>query len=136
VSVAVEGEEFSDTRAEDVLNALLRSRVQVHIVRLGRMTLAQSNPMEMNRGESLANESIHLNSVLGQAPSRTGGRSEQLAQHSGIPRAMDQIATELLAEYALTFEIADPRAREVKLEVETSRRGLKVRAPNRVGVGR
>jgi hypothetical protein len=123
VTVATEGAEFSDVRAEDVLTALLNSRAQLYVVRLGQPVLSQSNPAAMERGESLADESIRLNAVLGQGPARSGGRSEQLLQHTGIPGVMDQIANELLNQYALTYTIAEASARDVKLVVETTRRG-------------
>jgi len=135
VTVATEGAEFSDVLAEDVLNTLLRSRAQLYVVRLGQPVVGQSNPAAMERGQSLADEAIRLNAVLGQGPPRSGGRSEQLIQHTAIPRVMDQIATELVDQYAVTYSVADPSAREVKLEVETTRRGVRVRAPTRVGTG-
>jgi hypothetical protein len=133
VSVAVEGQEFSTTRAEDVLDALLRSRAQLYVIRLGSPVIGQSNPLGMNSGESQASESVRLNAVLGQGPARSGGRSEQLIQHTGIPPLMDQIAIELADQYAVTYVIGDSSARDVKLDVETSRRGVKLRAPTRVG---
>jgi hypothetical protein len=136
VSVAVEGQDFSEARAEDVLDALLRSRAQLHVIRVGRPVINQSNPLGMHRGESFADESIQVNAVLGQGPARSGGRSEQLAQHSGIPRLMDQIAVELLNQYAVTYAVDAPSPRDVKLEVESGRRGVRLRAPTRVGIGR
>lgn len=136
VSVAVEGQEFSDTKVEDVLNALLRSRAQLYVIRLGNPVIGQSNALGMEHGESLANESVRLNAVLGRGPARSGGRSEQLIQHTGIPPLMDQIAIELADQYAVTYTTAGTSASDVKLDVETSRRGVRLRAPTRVGTGR
>ena len=133
VSIATEAEEYSQAKANDVLSALQESGAQLYLVRLGTPMLGQSNAMLAERGESLADESIRLNAVLGQAPGLTGGRTEQLVQHSGIPRAMDLIASDLLGQYAVTYTIDNASARDLKLSVESARRGVRMRAPARVG---
>ena len=136
VSVAVESQEFSDVKVEDVLDALLRSRAQLYVIRLGNPIIGQSNALGMDRGESLADESVRLNAVLGRGPARSGGRSDQLIRHTGIPPLMDQIAVELADQYALSYVTSGDPAGERKLEIETSRRGVRLRAPTRVGTGR
>jgi VWFA-related protein len=133
VSVATEGEEFSQIRTADAMAALQRSGAQVYLVRLGRPVVGSSNAVGLNRGESNADEMAQANAVFGQAPPRTGGRIEQLASHTGIPRLMAQIATELAGQYVVTYTTPHLTKPDVKLEVSTSQRGTKVRAPQRVG---
>ena len=133
MSVGVEGDDFSQAKPADVLAMLQRSRTQLYMVRLGQPIVGQSNPVAANRGESMADEMTRFNAVLGQAPARTGGRLEQLASHSGIPRQMAGMAAELAGQYEVTYEGANLAAPDLKLEVSTSRRGVKVRAPQRVG---
>jgi VWFA-related protein len=136
VSMGVEGEDFSAVRPAEVLAALQRTRTQVYLVRLGRPIIGRSNALGAERGESLADEQTRFNAVLGQAPSRTGGRIEQLALHSGIPRLMSAIAEELAGQYEVTYATQQPAGVDLRLEVSTPRRGLKVRAPTRVGLPR
>jgi VWFA-related protein len=136
VSMGVEGEDFSQANPTEVLSALQRTRTQLYMVRLGRPVIGQSNALADERGESLLDEQMRFNAVLGQAPSRTGGRLEQLASHTGIPRFMEAIAAELAGQYEVTFDVGDPAASDVKLEVSTTRRGLRVRAPTRTGTFR
>lgn len=133
VSMAVEGEEFSQTRTNDAMAALQRSGAQVYLVRLGRPVIGASNAREIERGESNADEMTQANAVFGQAPSRSGGRVEQLASHTGIPKLMDQIATELAGQYAVTYVATSLTEPDLKLDVRTPRKGVKVRAPTRVG---
>jgi hypothetical protein len=133
LSIGVEGDEQSAMRANDAMAVIQRSTAQVYMVRLGRPVIGQSNPVEALRGESNADEATIANSVFGQAPSRSGGRIEQLSQHTGIPKLVDQIATELLGQYAITYTSANLQAPDLRFQVETSRRGAKVRAPTRVG---
>ena len=136
VSVASESEEFSQTRTADAMAALQRSGAQVYLVRLGRPRIGGSNAVGLERGESNADEMIQANAVFGQAPVRSGGRVEQLAANSGIPKLMDQIAAELAGQYAVTYNTPNLTKPDVKLEVSTSQRGTKVRAPQRVGAAK
>jgi VWFA-related protein len=133
MSVGVEGDDFSQAKPADVIATLQRSRTQLYMVRLGQPVVGRSNPMAAERGESMADEMTRFNAVLGQAPARTGGRLEQLASHSGIPTQMAAMAAELASQYEVTYEGANLTAPDLKLEVSTSRRGVKVRAPQRVG---
>lgn len=133
VAVGVEGEEFSQLRANQALATIQRSGAQVYLVRLGSPVIGRSNALSAERGESLADENAQANGVFGQAPARSGGRIEQLSAATGIPKLMDQIAIELLGQYAISYSPASPAATDVRFAVETSRKGAKVRAQNRVG---
>ncbi|MEO7192705.1 MAG: VWA domain-containing protein [Vicinamibacterales bacterium] len=136
VSVGVEGDDFSQARPADILAALQRSRTQLYMIRLGRPTIGQSNELTAERGESMLDEHTRFNAILGQAPARTGGRIEQLASHTGIPNMMEAMAAELASQYEVTFTSGDLAAADVKLEISTTRRGVKVRAPQRLGPAR
>ena len=49
---------------------------------------------------------------------------------------MVAMATDLLSQYQLTFASGSATAKDVRLEVTTNRRGVKVRAPTRTGTFR
>jgi VWFA-related protein len=133
VSIGVEGEDFSEARPADVTAALQSTRTQLYMVRIGRTVFGQSNPADANRGESLADEQTRFNAILGQAPPRTGGRIEQLSSHVGIPVRMEALAAELASQYEVTYTTTQPQGQDLRFEVSTSRRGVRVRAPQRVG---
>lgn len=133
VSVGVEGADFSEIRPSEVLATLQRSRALLFMVRLGRPVIGQSNALGVERGESLLDEHTRFNALLGQAPARTGGRLEQLVVHSGIPGAMDHIGVELAGQYAVSYASPNVNGADLRLEVSSTRRGVRVRAPARVG---
>lgn len=133
VSVGVEGVDFSTARPAEVFDILQRTRTQLHMVRLGTPVIARSNALGADRGESMVDEMTRFNAVLGQAPPRSGGRIEQLSAHTGIPSRLAGIADDLAGQYEMTYATANPDGSDLKLEVSTLRRGLTVRAPQRVG---
>jgi hypothetical protein len=49
---------------------------------------------------------------------------------------METMAAELAGQYELTFTVGNATSRDVRLEVTTTRRGVKVRAPARTGTFR
>lgn len=132
VSVATEGEELSDATADAVLDAIQKSGATLYYIGLGApVTQGTRPPLSAERpNDSTENESSKRNTVLGSAPRNSGGRSEQALQSSGVPVMMKQFAVELAGQYALTYKTD---AAEAKLSVETKRKGVKLRAPTRVG---
>lgn len=132
VAVAAEGEEFSNTRAEVVLDAIRRSGTTFFYIGLGAPVTQGTKPaLTADRpGDSTEGESAKRNTVLGSAPKNSGGRSEQVLQATGVPVVMKQYAQELAGQYAITYRSETPGA---KLTVETSKKGVKLRAPSRSG---
>jgi VWFA-related protein len=139
VAVTTEGEEFSSVRSEAVLDAIQHSGVQVYLVNLGAPTMAQMNPASALRGESLVDETGRRNVVFGAAPARSGGRVEQVVGNTGIPHVMAQMAEELAGQYAVTYRTDEAldadKDQGPKLSVDVRRKGIKTRAPQRVGGG-
>lgn len=134
-SIGVEDGDYSLMRGEDALATLQQSAAQVYMVRLGRPIVGQGFGVAIMKDNDV-DQAIIANAVYGQAPSRSGGRIEQISLHTGIPAAVDQIATELLGQYAITYVSANLGAPDLRFQVETSRRGAKVRAQTRVGAPR
>jgi len=132
VAVIVEGEELSSARADVVLDAIQKSGVKLYYVGLGApVTQGNRPPYAAERAaDSTEEESNKRNAVLGSAPKNSGGRSEQVLQTSGVPGLLKQFAVELAGQYAVTYDTDTTNA---KLSVETKRKGVKLRAPARVG---
>ena len=132
VAIAGEGESLSDARAEQVLRVLQESRAVFYYIGLGRPATAGTRPsLDANRPTSSTEfESVQQNTVIGSAPRNSGGRSEQVLQATGIAPLMLEFAGELAGQYAVTYRTAAERAR---LEVATTRPGVRLRAPTRVG---
>ena len=132
VAIVGEGENLSDARAEQVLRAIQESRAVFYYIGLGRPATSGTRPaLDANRPTSSTEfESVQQNTVIGSAPRNSGGRSEQVLQATGIAPLMLEFAAELAGQYAVTYRTAAERAR---LEVATTRPGLRLRAPTRVG---
>ena len=133
VAIIAEGEELSDVRADVVLQAVQQSRAVFYYIGLGMpVTSGTRPPLQANRpADSTEHASIQRNVVIGAAPKNSGGRSEQVLQPSGLLPMMEQFAAELIvAQYAVTYFTNSDGG---KLEVDTPRPGVKLRAPARVG---
>lgn len=130
LALTTEVEEFSNTRTEPVLEAIRRSRAQVYLINLGAPSIGAMNAAGALRGESMLDESGRRNVVFGAAPVRSGGRAEQVVANSGIPGLMQQIATELACQYSVTYR--SPAAGG-KLSLDVTRKGIRIRAPQRAG---
>ena len=133
VAIVAEGEELSDIRADVVMQTLQQSRAIFYYIGLGLPRTSGTRPgMQDNRpASSTEYESVQRNVVIGAAPKTSGGRSEQVLQPGGLEPLMRQFAIELaVGQYAVTYFTNTDRG---KLEVETSRAGVRLRAPARVG---
>jgi VWFA-related protein len=122
VAIVAEGEELSDVHADVVLQAVQQSRAMFYYIGLGRPVTSGTRPSEY--------ESVQRNIVIGSAPRNSGGRSEQVLHATGIMPLMLQFAAELAGQYAVVYRTDADRAR---LEVTTTRLGIRLRAPARVG---
>ena len=133
VAIIAEGEELSDVRADVVLQAVQQSRAVFYYIGLGMPVISGTRPsLQANRpADSTEHASVQRNVVIGAAPRNSGGRSEQVLQPSGVLPMMEQFAAELaVRQYAVTYFTNSGQG---KLEVDTPRPDVKLRAPARVG---
>jgi Ca-activated chloride channel family protein len=118
VVVTTEGVEFSNDYYATVLEAVRRSGAQMHA--LVRTTGEGAAPEEGARNRSV---------VLADGPEQTGGGRHHLLADSSIPLALDRLAAELKAQYALVYARPQTLIPPERLEVTVRRPGLTVRAP-------
>ena len=130
VAVATETEEVSNTRATIVLEALQRQDVKLYYIGLGPPVTQGTAPAPDRPERSTQAETGNRNTVLATAPKNSGGRTEQALQPLGVPTLMKQFADELASQYAITYSTT---AFQAKLSVETTRKGVTLRAPTKVG---
>jgi len=132
VLVATEGDELSNTSSDDVLDSLQKSGARFYYIGLGAPVTKGYNPAVgvARPDDATVYESSKRNAVLGAAPKNSAGRAEQVLQPSGVPVMMKQFATELANVYEVAYKTDVASA---KLGVETKRKGVKLRAPVRVG---
>jgi VWFA-related protein len=138
------GSASSSIRPETVRESLLRTGTTLYVLSpAGRaspgsgatmsyagVTGAARAQADYAAGETMF-RSRNLESVINDGSKETGGRHIRFSA-STIVRAMEQLAQELQVQYELTYTVPAGVKPGDRLEVSTSRRGLRVYAPTRV----
>jgi len=70
--------------------------------------------------------------VLGDGPKQAGGRQIDVNATAVIPKALQQVADDLLAQYAITYVLPDGVKPNKRFNISTKRRGLTLRAPSQI----
>ena len=130
VVLSVGGEEHSSIRSNVVLNDLQKSGSALHVVMLPasaiRQTVTPTNP------GSMLEENMNLGQVLGDGPKQTGGRYVEAVASTGLFDGLQQIAEELMQQYAVTYTRTADSKPSARFQVETKRKGVKLRAPQQI----
>ena len=139
VVVTFEGEEFRSHRpANAVLAALEHSGAGMHVVAVGTPTMRKMNRAAVEsgnvQGDDWTVDQANRNAVLGDGPRQSGGRRQELTVASGLSRALETVADDLLNQYAVVYAGASEARPSRKLSVSVKRRGLTVRAPTKIAV--
>lgn len=137
VVVTFEGDEFRSHRpAPAVLQALERSRAALHVVAIGKPTLRKMNRALVESGDAQGDEwtvdQNNRNAVLGEGPRASGGRRHEITVATGLSKALEAVAHDLLNQYAVVYEAGADSKPTRKLSVTVKRRGVTVRAPTRI----
>jgi VWFA-related protein len=117
IAITVEGIEFSNLYHEPVLDELRKSGAALHVLAVGTPS------------DSLSDEMRERNLVLSQGTSDTGGRRDQVLAASALPQRLQQLGTELLNQYVVTYARPETLIPPEELDVTVKRPGLTVRAP-------
>ena len=107
VVITFEGEEFRSHRpAKAILAALERSRAELHVVAVGKPTLRRMAraPTEGVQGDEWAVDEQNRNAVLGDGPRQSGGRRHEIAVATGLTRALEDVADDLLNQYTVVYD--------------------------------
>jgi VWFA-related protein len=70
--------------------------------------------------------------VLGDGPKQSGGRRIEVGATAGMPKALQQIANDLTAQYAITYVLPDGVKLDRRFNITVKRRGLNLRAPSTI----
>lgn len=123
VVVAISGGQAGGAPSKDVLDAVRQSRVVMHSV-----TLAGG---DTNNGDvSSLGDASNREHVLGDGPKQSGGRRLEIVTTSATQKALQQVAGDLLAQYAITYTLPDGVKPEKRFSASLKRKGASLRAPN------
>lgn len=109
-----------------VLDRLGQSGATMHAV-----TLAGGGDAGATGVGSLGSQSGR-EQVLGDGPKQSGGRRIDVTATGAMPKALQQIANELAAQYAITYTLPDGVKLDKRLNVSVKRRGVSLRAPSTI----
>ncbi|MCC7184941.1 MAG: hypothetical protein IT185_01785 [Acidobacteria bacterium] len=131
LALTVGGQEHSPRQAGQVLDELIRQHTALHVVYAN--SPAVRPPVAARRPSDLLDDNFHLSRVLGDGPAQTGGRRRDILTTSGLQIEVQDVARDLLHQFAVTYV---PHARGPSIRrfsVTSSRRDITVIAPHRVG---
>jgi VWFA-related protein len=130
VALTVGGEEHSTLPAHHVLDNLRQSGAALHVMAVVNTALrSQARP---TTAAGLLGESMNLGEVLGDGPTQSGGRLDEIVAAAGISGGLQQLAESLKHQYVIEYSLPDGVKPSDKLSVTVKRKGVTLRAPTRI----
>ena len=108
-----------------VLEKVRQSGMTMSVVTLIGGTTDTSNPATLS-------EHSGREQVLGDGPKQSGGRRIELPSTGAFPKALQQIADDLLAQYAITYALPEGVKPDKRFSISSKRRGVTLRAPSAI----
>jgi VWFA-related protein len=130
VVLTVGGEEHSTLPAHHVLDQLAKTGSTFYVISVVNAALRAR--VQITKPAALLEENLNLSEVLGEGPKQTGGRRVEIAAAPGVVQGLQRIAVELKHQYAIAYTRAPTGKSTERLNVSIKRRGVTLRAPNRV----
>ena len=118
------GEALTPISSTGVHRALRQSRAVFYAV-------SPLNSEGRSWPDSHGESRLVLPSVLGDGPRESGGRHAEVVVNTMVP-TMQQIASELINQYEITYTLPPGMSPSDRLAVRSNRRNVTVRAPSRV----
>jgi hypothetical protein len=122
VVVAVSGGQAGGASANEVLNQLRQSGATMSAV-----TITSS---EGAIGVGQLGEASNREQIIGDGAKQSGGRRIEIPATIGVPKALQQIAGDLNAQYAIQYTVPDGVKLDRRLNVNLKRGGASLRAPS------
>jgi hypothetical protein len=130
LAVTVGGEEHSTLPAHHVLDQIAKSGSTLYVISVANSSLRQTR--QIDKPAALLEENLNLSEVLGEGPKQSGGWREVIVAAPGITLGLQRIAAELKNQYAVAYNRAPQTRATERINVSIGRRGVLLRAPNKV----
>lgn len=127
--LTVGGQEHSTLLGRDVLDQIHRSRAALYVLFSGNAAIRSQ--AAATRSADLLEGNHNLDEVLGDGPKQSGGRRRDIIATQALVTDVQQIATELSAQYAITYRRPAERNVPQRIQITVQRRGVNVVAPTR-----
>jgi hypothetical protein len=128
--LTIPGEEHSTLPARYVLDQLRDSGASLHV--FSTASSASRQRVAVNKASALLEENLSLSEVLGDGPKQSGGRREEIVASAGIVAGLQQLADELIHQYAVSYDLPAGVKSSDRLTVSVKRKGVTLRAPSRI----
>jgi len=115
VAIATDGVEFSDRFANEVIDALKKARVAVHLVTIGTFTEDQQ--------QSLRERAFFIT----RAPRATGGQHLSMVAPNALGMNLERVARELNSQYKVVYSRPDALIAPDSIEIAPVREDLIMR---------
>ena len=83
-------------------------------------------------GPATMSEQSGREQILGDGPKQSGGRRVEVPSTGAFPQALQQIANDLLAQYAITYALPEGVKPDKRFSISSKRRGVTLRAPSAI----
>jgi VWFA-related protein len=141
VVVRVGGERPTELSGNEVRDALRKSGATLYVIStMGAQRPAPSqargtDPVSVQigqlRDDELTDSALNLAQVLSDGAAESGGRHDQVISTTLVP-ALEQVATELLHQYEISYASSESAKPNARLAVSSKRKGVTIRAPSRL----
>ena len=121
--VGLSGGQAGGGSASSVLTQLRQSGAMLYCVTYGPPATSNSANLGTMGDESGREQ------VLGDGAKQSGGRRLDVVATSAIPKALQQVADDLAAQYVITYALPDGVKPDRRFSITTDRKGITVRAP-------
>ncbi len=122
MAVAMSGGQ-AGAEPQSVLNQLRQSGATLYSVTFGTPSDSR-NPALGTIGDESGREQI-----LGDGAKQTGGRRFDVVTTGAIPKALQDVASDLMSQYAISYALPDGVKPDKRFSISTDRKGITLRAP-------
>ncbi len=123
VIVAMSGGQAGGASANSILTELRQSGATMYAVTWGPPATNNSSNLSTMGDESYREQ------VLGDGSKQSGGRRIEVVTTAAIPKALQQVADDLAAQYAISYALPDGVKPDKRVNVNLDRKGLTIRVP-------
>jgi VWFA-related protein len=123
VVVGFSGGQAGGASASSILTQLRQSGATLYAVTYGPPSTASGSNLGTMGDESGREQ------VLGDGAKQSGGRRTDVVTTGSIPKALQQVADDLAAQYVISYALPDGVKPDRRFNITTDRKGITLRAP-------
>jgi VWFA-related protein len=112
-----------------ILNQLRQGGAALYAVTFGN---AANDNASANASLGTLGDGSGREQVLGDGAKQSGGRRFDVVTTSAIPKALQDIASDILSQYAITYALPEGVKPDKRFSVSTDRKGVTLRAPSAI----